>query len=178
MSFHLETSKKELPGQLSKYLILRDREWSAPLKKEFNVVFNFPKKSEYLFLMRKGIIQKPSISQYINLSKEEMRYSLTEIRNVKNRQNDLNDKLLKLKGELKKKFKDVEDLDLVLGLVLDEINSDQELHGKFINLNKKQSMDALVRLLSLRVLQETFKDLSETEKLNFKREALRETVIE
>lgn len=82
---------------------------------------------------------------------------------------------MKFKGEIRKRFKDVENLDYFLNLVIDEIFSDKESHLKFINLNTKQTLDVVSQLLSLKLMQEAFKDLNETDKLNFKKEALRET---
>ena len=175
MSFPLETSIKEIPGQFSRFLIITDRESLSFLKKERTPAFKFPKSSKVLISIGEGIGPTSPILQYIKPSKSGNNYRFTEKRDEKAIRNDLKERFLKLKGELKKKFTDVRDLDHILDVVLVDIKSDTVLHDKFINLKKKQSLVALSRLISLKVLQETFKDLNETDKLNFKKEMLRET---
>ncbi len=175
MNLPVEASIKEIPGQFSKYLIITDRESLPFLRKERSLAFKFPKNSKVLISIGEGISPVSPISQYLMSAKRGINYRFMEKRDEKTIRNNLIWRFLKLKGELKKKFTDVRDLDYILDMVLVDIKSDAVLHDEFFNLNTKQSLVALSRLISLKVLQETFKDLNETDKLNFKKEMLRET---
>lgn len=170
-----ETSLMKMPGQFPKYLIITEGEYPIIKGGVLFPIFSVQKNSKFSFLQMEGIIPESFILQYINASKKRMNDRSTVKRSLSNGQNILNKKFSILKGELKKKFIDVKNLDHILDSVLDEIKLDNNLHEKFINLNKKQSLEALGGLISLKVLQETFKELNETDKLNFRREALRET---
>lgn len=175
MDILIKTSVKKIQGQFPKYLGVTDEELSNPQNKGYNFVNNFPKSGKVLFSLGKSNIPKLFIPQYPNPFKKDMPRGVAVKRERTNRQSDLNERLLKLKDELMKRFIDVKNLDHFLDFVLDEINSDKDSYDRFINLSKKQTLVVLSRLLSLRLLQETFKDLNETDKLNFKKEASRET---
>ena len=80
--------------------------------------------------------------------------------------------------ELGKTYKEVHNFNEILESVIEKVRSDEDLENKMINLNEEQLLNALSKLVALKLLQETFERLDEKDKANFKREALRESKFE
>lgn len=84
-------------------------------------------------------------------------------------------RFMSIVADLKKDLRDVKKVNSLFPEILGEFLADSELRIVFMKLNREEAKKRLKKIVSLRVLQQMYSSLEDSEKENLKREAIRGT---